>query len=397
MNRIKYREQCSSDAAFYVPQIQFSFSFFFFLSFFFHCYLFSVVVVTVVVALLQSNWNHRLSVLWVSQLHFTSLRFGFFFSFAFCLVCVCLFVFCWRFAIHKISSLAWALSSSAKNQSIASCCCNNRSENLGLFAVDRIYCRITLFQCCAVSACQLHSECFNFYLFPYLHVLWTTHRHLPLLIMMLNMHDYAFNFNCTIQWASEKMRQTKEKKRSRTHTHTLTYWNVRTESRCRWQYSFKWKCWVGSSPFFAAIRLLFSPIIQNLVIFPHYFTLAAMLKSSLSQWNSSIASANRIYYIHSLFRMFILKQQSVSLSLITLYKLAERRGEIRNDVFFFTERMSLWICIIRREIKRKSKHSFYCQEYLKERKDSTIELQTCIYTHKSQQTPNNTAEEEWAK
>lgn len=106
-------------------------------------------------------------------------------------------------------------------------------------------------------------------------------------------------------------------------------------NRCRWQYSFKWKCWVGSSPFFAAIRLLFSPIIQNLVIFPHYFTLAAILKSSLSQWNSSIASANRIYYIHSLFRMFILKQQSVSLSLITLYELAERRGEIRNDVFFF--------------------------------------------------------------
>lgn len=152
-------------------------------------------------------------------------------------------------------------------------------------------------------------------------------------------------------------------------------------NRCRWQYSFKWKCWVGSSPFFAAIRLLFSPIIQNLVIFPHYFTLAAILKSSLSQWNSSIASANRIYYIHSLFRMFILKQQSVSLSLITLYELAERRGEIRNDVFFSTERMSLWICIIRREIKRKSKHSFYCQEYLKKRGKTVRMCSIHAYTH----------------
>lgn len=56
--------------------------------------------------------------------------------------------------------------------------------------------------------------------------------------------------------------------------------------------------------------------------------------------------------------------------------------------FFSTERMSLWICIIQREIKRKAKHSFYCQEYLKERKDSTNVPHTRIYTIHTQITTN---------
>lgn len=122
----------------------------------------------------------------------------------------------------------------------------------------------------------------------------------------------------------------------------------------------QWKC-VES-----VCRLLFSPIIQNLVIFRiishwhrdahtnrHINQCKSDIMCALSKkYHCALAKSN-LSHLHSLFRSCSLRQQSISLSLITLLDV-DVGGNSNEIFFFFLERMGLWICKIRVKYKETS-------------------------------------------
>lgn len=114
----------------------------------------------------------------------------------------------------------------------------------------------------------------------------------------------------------------------------------RMQSNRMENFRLQWKC-VES-----VCRLLFSPIIQNLVIFRiiSHWHLDAHTNRHINQCKSDIMCAlskkfqcslakSNLSHLHSLLRSCSLRQQSISLSLITLFDV--NVGGNSNKTFFF--------------------------------------------------------------
>lgn len=209
----------------------------------------------------------------------------------------------------------------------------------------------------ALCQLELHFECFNFHLFPYLHALSSGEQQFLFLVFFFSVcissiwwlcvvnnnreictriqTDYAFNFNWTIQWTDE-CNEGGKKAPCRYHCFAdSSSFNSNNTEKEREEEEEERKLCLLNRPICSSSAIIFTNHSKS-CYFPCNFTLARSSQWKVrKRWVCEQRTvhynqiplrmewpANRIYYIpFTLFRMFT-KQQSDSLSLITLFFLS---------------------------------------------------------------------------